>query len=283
MPGYFRAMRLALVRGRDFDERDVVGTPGVIIVNEALARSQWPGEDPLGRAMTLDDPASPDAEWLTVVGVARNAVTSEWSASPDAEMYLPYLQSRLYLEEAAGHLEYLSFVLRTEGDPAALAPAVRGSVGSLARDAAIADLHTMEELVARGMAEPRLYLILLVSFAAAALVLAAVGIYGVVSHTVSRRSQEIAIRMALGARSADVLRLVLGQGMATVALGLAAGLVAALALGTTLSSLLYGVQPADPVTLGCVVSVLGAVGLAATYLPARRAVAMRALQVLRHE
>jgi putative ABC transport system permease protein len=283
LPGYFQAMRLPLVRGRDFDRQDELGRPGVIIVNEALAASQWPGEDPIGHSMTLDDPASPEAQWLTVVGVARDAVRSDWSAAPEGEMYLPYLQSRSYLEEAAGHLEYLSFVLRTGGDPAALAPAVRGVVRSLARDAAVADLRTMEELVARGIAEPRLYVILLVSFATVALVLAAVGIYGVVSHGVSRRGQEIAIRLALGARPADVLRLVLGQGMATVALGLAAGLVGALALGSTLSSLLYGVEATDPITLGAVLLTLGSVALVATYLPARRAVAVRALAVLRHE
>lgn len=154
---------------------------------------------------------------------------------------------------------------------------------SLASDAAIADVHTMEELVMRAMAEPRLYVILLVSFACVALVLAVLGIYGVVSHGVSRRSQEIAIRMALGARAADVMRLVLRQGMATVGVGLGIGLTVALALGTTLSSLLYGVQPADPPTLIAVVLALAAVGLVATWLPARRAVAVRALDGLRHE
>ena len=283
MPGYFRTMRLALVRGRDFDERDVLGRPGVIIVNEALARSQWPDEDPLGHAVTLDDPASPDAEWRTVVGVAHDAVRSEWAAAPEAEMYLPYLQSRSYLEGAAGHLEYLSFAVRAAGDPVALAPRARDVVGSLARDAAIADVHTMDELVARAMAEPRLYVILLASFATVALVLAALGIYGVVSHGVSRRSREIAIRMALGARAPDVLGLVLRQGMTTVGVGLAAGLAGALSIGTTLSSLLYGVRPTDPLTLASVVLALGAVGFAATYLPARRAVAVRALEVLRHD
>jgi putative ABC transport system permease protein len=283
MPGYFDAMRLALVRGRDFDEHDVLGRPGVIVVNEAMARSQWSGEDPLGSAMTLGDPADPDAEWLSVVGVAEDAVRDEWAAEPAPEIYLPYLQSRSYLEEAGGHLEYLSFVLRTGGDVTALAPAARGAVHSLARDAAIADLHPMEELVAQGLAEPRLYLILLASFAAVALALAAVGIYGVVSHGVSRRRQELAIRMALGARSGELLRLVLRQGMATVSVGLGAGLVGALALGTTLRSLLYGVEPGDPLTLAAVVATLGAVALAATYVPARRAVALRALEELRHE
>jgi putative ABC transport system permease protein len=283
LPGYFRTMRLPLVRGRGFDEGDGLGRPGVVVVNETLARSEWPGEDPLGRRMTLDDPASPDAEWLTVVGVVRNAVQSGWAESPGAEMYLPYLQSRSYLEDPAGHLQYLSFVVRAAGDPAALAPAVRDLVSSLAPDAAIADLGTMDDLVGRAMAEPRLYVILLASFASVALVLAALGIYGVVSHSVSRRGHEIAIRMALGAGSPEVLRLVLRQGMLTVGLGLVAGLAGALVLGSTLSSLLYGVRPADPLTLAAVVLSLGAVGLAATWLPARRAVAVRALEVLRHE
>jgi putative ABC transport system permease protein len=141
----------------------------------------------------------------------------------------------------------------------------------------------METVVARGVAEPRLYVVLLTSFAATALLLAAVGIYGVVSYSVSRRRQEIAVRMALGARAADVVQLVVGQGMATVAIGAAAGLVGALALGTTLSGLLYGVQPTDPANLAWVVLLLGAVALLATYVPARRAVAVRPLEALRDE
>jgi putative ABC transport system permease protein len=283
LPGYFDAMRLPLVRGRDFDDEDVLSAPRVIVVNEALAESYWPGQDPLGRRLSLVNPTRPEAIWLTVVGVARNAVRSQWAAAPDAELYLPLLQTESYLQQAGPQYTYMTLVMRTPADPASLAPAARAVVRARAPDVAISDVQTMDEVVSKGIAEPRLYLILLASFATVALVLAAVGIYGVVSYTVSRRHQEIAIRMALGARPADVLRLVLGQGMATVALGAMAGLLAALGLSRTLATLLYGVDPADPLTLGAVVLALGLVALVATYLPARRAVAIRALGALRHD
>jgi len=283
LPGYFEAMRLALVRGREFDDGDARGRPGVVIVNETLAEEHWPGRDPIGRSMTLDDPGAPEAEWLTVVGVARDAVRREWSAAPSAEVYLPFLQAAPYLEEARGPFLYLTLVVRTTGAPEALAPEARGVVRSLAPDAAISDVQTMEAVVSEAMSEPRLYVVLLASFAAVALFLAALGIYGVASYTVARRRREIAIRMALGARAADVLRLVLGQGMRTVAIGAAAGLAGALALGPALSSLLYGVEPADPLTLACVVLALSLVAVAALFLPARRAVAVRGLEALGSE
>jgi len=283
LPGYFQTMRLPLVRGRDFDERDALGRPGVIIVNEALAEAQWPGRDPLGRSMTLDDPTADDVEWLTVVGVARNAVRSDWSAAPEAEMYLPYLQSAEYLETSGGAFEYLTLVARTDGDPIELIPAARSVIHSSAPDVAVSDVRTMEAVVSAGLAEPRLYLVLLAGFASLALLLAAVGIYGVVSYSVSQRRQELAIRMALGARPGDVLALVVGQGMGTVLLGSVLGLLGALALGKTLSSLLYGVQPSDPFTLACVALLLGGVALLATYVPARRAVDVQPLAALRED
>jgi putative ABC transport system permease protein len=210
-------------------------------------------------------------------------VRGELSAAPAAEVYVPFLQSTDYLERPGPQYAYMTVVLRTPGDPAALAPPARAVVRALAPDAVVTSVQTMEDVVGRGLAEPRLYVVLLASFATAALGLAAVGIYGVVGYTVARRRQEIAIRVALGAGRADVLRLVVGQGMRAVALGAAAGLAGALLLGGTLSGLLYGVRPADPATLGSVVALLGAVALAATYLPARRATAIRAEEALRRE
>jgi putative ABC transport system permease protein len=276
-------MRLPLLRGRDFDDGDVLGRPGVIIVNEALAEAHWPGQDPLGRSMTLDDPTADDVEWLTVVGVARNAVRSDWSAAPEAEMYLPYLQSVEYLEASGGPFEYLTLVARTAGDPIELIPAARSVVHSSAPDVAVTEIETMEAVASDALAEPRLYLILLTGFASLALLLAAIGIYGVVSYSVSQRRQELAIRMALGARPGDVLALVVGQGMGTVLLGSTLGLLGALTLGRTLSSLLYGVQASDPFTLACVVLLLGHVALLATYVPARRAVDILPLAALRED
>jgi putative ABC transport system permease protein len=283
LPGYFHAMRLPLVRGRDFADGDARGRPGVVIVNEALAEKQWPGQDPVGRAMTLDDPRADDPEWLTVVGVAKNAVRRDWSEAPSAEVYLPFLQRSTYLEEERGPYQYLTLVVRTAGDATALAPEAQGVVRSLAADAAVSQVQTMEAVVAEAMSEPRLYVVLLVSFATVALALAALGIYAVASYGVARRRREIAIRIALGARAWDVLSLVLGQGMRTVAVGAGAGLLGALALGPTLSSLLYGVEPADPLTLAGVVLALAAVALVAIVLPARRAVAVRGLEALGSE
>jgi putative ABC transport system permease protein len=281
LPGYFRAMRLPLVRGRDFDAQDTVGRPGVVIVNETLAAAQWPGRDPIGRTLAVG--AIREPRWLTVVGVARDAVRGEWSAAPAAEVYVPFLQCSDYLEGQGSQYASMTLVARTAGAPAALAPAARAIVHGRAPDAAIASLQSMDDVVAGSFQEPRLYVVLLVGFATVALALAAVGIYGVVSHTVARRRQEIAIRMALGAGPSQVLRLVLAQGMRAVAIGAAAGLCAAGLLGGSLSSLLYGVSPWDPVTLASVAALLAAVALLATYVPARRAMAIRALSALRHD
>ncbi|MET0553196.1 MAG: ABC transporter permease [Vicinamibacteria bacterium] len=280
LPGYFRTMRLPLLRGRDFDERDVVGTAEVVIVNEALAAEQWPGRDPIGRALAVGDVRAP--RWRTVVGVSKNAVRDALAAAPAAEVYVPYLQSA-YLERPGPQYASMTIVLRATQDPASMGPAARAVVHALAPDAAVASVQTMEAVMRDGRAEPGLYVVLLGAFAGAALALAAIGIYGVVGYTVARRRQEIAIRLALGAGRADVLRLVVGQGMRAVALGAAAGLAGALLLGGALSSLLYGVRPADPATLASAVILLGAVALAATCVPARRAIAIRAEDALRHD
>jgi predicted permease len=281
LPGYFRTMRLPLVRGRDFDERDAVGGAEVVIVNEALAAAQWPGQDPLGRALAVGDVREP--RWRTVVGVSKNAVRGALAAEPGAEVYVPYLQSTAYLERPGPQYASMTIVLRTTGEPGSMAPAARAVVRALAPDAAVAGVQTMEDVVGAGRSEPRLYVVLFATFATAALALAAVGIYAVVAYTVARRRQEIAIRVALGAGRADVLRLVLGQGMRAVALGTVAGLVGALLLAGSLRGLLYGVRPIDPATLAAVVLLLGAVGLLATYVPARRATAIRAEDALRHD
>jgi putative ABC transport system permease protein len=281
LPGYFRAMRLPLVRGRDFDERDAVGAAEVAIVNESLAAAEWPGQDPIGRALAVGDVREP--RWRTVVGVSKNAVRGALAAEPAAEVYVPYLQSAGYLERPGPQYASMTIVLRTTGEPGSMAPAARALVRTLAPDAALASVQTMEDVVGAGRAEPRLYVVLLATFATAALALAAVGIYGVVAYTVARRRQEIAIRVALGAGRFDVLRLVVSQTMRAVALGTAGGLIGVLLVGGSLRGLLYGVRPTDPATLAAVVLVLGVVALLATCVPARRATAIRAEDALRHD
>ncbi|HET7553829.1 MAG TPA: ABC transporter permease [Gemmatimonadaceae bacterium] len=282
-PGYFGTMDIPLLRGRDIGESDNLGAPAVVVVNEFLASRYWPGEDPIGKRITLDDPELDSVSWVTVVGVVKNAVRGDWAAKEHEEIYLPFLQDRSYLEGSGAHVAYQTLVVRTSGEAAALAPAVRNAVWSLDSNLPVSEVQTMEAVVARSTASPRFNLFLLATFAAVALVLAAVGIYGVVSYSVSRRTHEIGLRMALGAQPGDVLRIVVGQAMALAAIGACVGLVGALALGRFMSSLLYGVQPSDPVTFLAMSAILGAVALAASYIPARRATRVDPLLALRHE
>jgi predicted permease len=282
LPGYFRTMGLPLLRGRDFGDTDHLGAPGVVIVNHRLAERHWPGEDPIGKRITLDNP-SEDPEWLTVVGVSGNAVTEDWVAPAQWEVYLPYLQRRSYLEEPHSHYAYLTVVVRTTGDPALVAPALRSAIWSVDGNVAISSVRTMDEVVRRATSSPRFYLLLLATFAGVALALAAVGVYGVTSYSVARRRSEIGIRMALGARPADLLRMIVGEALVVAGAGAAVGLAAALALTRVMASLLYGVEPADPVTFAAVPVVLAVVALAATYVPARRATRIDPLAALRSE
>lgn len=278
MPGYFRAMGIPILRGRDVAESDTLNSPLVVVVNECLARKRWPGQDALGKRITLDD-----KDWITVVGVTKNAVRSDWAAAPDDEIYLPALQNSGFLDDPGPHISYITLVVRTSGDPAALAPAVRRLVRSFDRDLPVSEVQTMEEVVAESNSGPRLYLILLGAFAAVALVLAAVGIYGVISYSVSRRTHEIGIRMALGATRGEVVRLVVSQGMVQALAGAGVGLLGALGLTRLMSDLLYGVRPTDAVTFLAVPLVLGAVAAAASYIPARRVARIDPMAALRSE
>ncbi|HEY9426334.1 MAG TPA: ABC transporter permease [Gemmatimonadaceae bacterium] len=282
-PGYFRTMQIPVLRGRDVDESDNLSAPAVIVVNEFLASRYWPGEDPIGKRITLDGPERDSTGWLTVVGVVKNAVQGDWAAPKHEEIYLPFLQNRSYLEDSGAHIAYQTLVIRTSGDAAALAPAVRNVVWSLDENLPVSEVQTMDAVVARSTAQPRFNLLLLATFATVAIMLAAVGIYGVMSYSVSRRTHEIGLRMALGARPADVIRVVVGQALMLAVVGASAGFVGALALGRFMSSFLYGVRPSDPLTFLAMSLLLGAVALVASYIPARRATRIDPLLALRHE
>jgi putative ABC transport system permease protein len=254
----------------------------VVVVNELLANRYWPGEDPIGKRITLDD-SQQGATWITVIGVVKNVARGEWAAPQQEEIYLPFLQNRSYLEDPHPRVAYQTLVVRTSGEPAALAPSVRNAVWSLDRNLPVSEIQTMDQVIAHSTAQPRFNLFLLATFAGVALVLAAVGIYGVMSYSVSRRTHEIGLRMALGARPGDMLRLVVGQTMTLALVGAGAGLVGALALGRFMSSFLYGVRASDPVTFLAVSLILSAVALLASYIPARRATRIDPLLALRHE
>lgn len=283
MPGYFETMRLPLRRGRANGYNDDGRAPGVVIINERAAAEYWPGEDPMGKRITFDDDESGRPTWLTVIGVAANAKQSEMSSEAQAEVYLAALQNRTYLTDGKPQRAYITLVVRTAGDPADLAPAVKQAVWSLNRNLAISDVLTMEHVVAEANAQARFVMVLLAVFAGVALLLAAVGIYGVMSYSVSRRTQEIGIRMSLGARPADVLWIVVRQGMTQALAGTVAGITAALLLSKLMAKMLYGVQPTDPVTFTGVAGILVLVALLAAGVPARKATHIEPMAALRSE
>ena len=258
---YFNALRIPLRRGRLLLPTDGPTAPRVTVINEQMARQAFPGEDPLGKRITLGDVADASS-WMTIVGVVGNIAQAGVTAKPYSQLYASIMQS-------PSRVVYVS--LRTDGAPARLVPAVRRMMREVAPDLVVNDVETLESLVARDIARPRLSVWLLGSFAAVALVLAAIGIYGVMSYTVAQRTREIGVRMALGADPAGVERLVVRQGMQPALIGVAVGLAGALAASRLIASLLYGVSALDPVTFALVPLFLATIALLATYLPARRA------------
>ena len=270
-PNYFEVMGVPVIKGRAFTERDAAGAPAVAVINETMARRVFPGEDPLGRRLTVDYMERRVS--LEVVGVVADTRQTP-EREPDIHIYDCYLQ-RPWLSAA--------FVVSTEGDPAALAGAAQRAVREVEGGRAATEVKTMERLLAESVAQPLFYTQLLSLFALVALLLAAVGVYGVMSYSASQRTHEIGVRLALGARGRDVLRLVVGQGMALALAGVGLGLAGALALSRALSGLLYGVTATDPATFAGVAILLTAVSLLACYLPARRATKVDPMVALRHE
>lgn len=279
MPGYFQTMRLPILRGRAIRDQDDSRAPGVVVINEQAAAMYWPGKNPIGERIALD---STD-DWLTVIGVAKNAAEEDWAAKPFPEIYLSGLQTREFLGEGGAQIAYITLVARTTGDPAQLSSALKQTVWSFDRNLPISDVLTMDNAIANKNAQPRFEMFLLGVFAGIALVLAAVGIYGVMAYSVSRRTKEIGIRISLGAARAEVLRMVLWQGVTQSIAGSVAGAAAALILANLMSKMLYGVRPTDAVTFLCVGAVLITAALLAAYVPARKATRIDPMVALRNE
>jgi putative ABC transport system permease protein len=281
LPGYFQTMGISMLKGRDVTDRDVLAAPHVVVINEFMARRHWPNQDPIGQRMAAGSVQKPD--WCTVVGVVRNVKQAAWSEAEREEMYFPYLQTPLYLESPRSFAAYLSLVARTSSDPVALMAAAGDVVRQIEPRAVVTGATTMERAIATQLVAPRFYLLLLTMFAAVAVVLAAIGIYGVISHAVARRTHEIGVRMALGAAGRDIVHLVIGNGLRLAAAGSAIGCVGALVSTRYLRTLLFGVEPIDPATFGLVPLGLMAVALFACWLPGRRASRVDPMVALRCE
>ena len=270
-PRYFETMGTRLVRGRDFAEADREGAPGVVVVNETLARMLWPDEDALGKRLSFEGARGP---FLEVVGVARDGKYRSLGDRSRPYVYRPLMQS---------YEPKMTLVVRTSGEPAALAGAVRGQLRALDPNLPVAEMRTLAEQFDLSLLPSRVAAWTLGAFGLLALALAAIGVYGVVSYSVAQRTREIGVRVALGASRRDVLRLVLGEGLKMVAAGLGVGLLLALAATRLVAGFLYGVTASDPVTFAGVPVLLGAVALAAGYLPARRATKVDPMKALRYE
>ncbi len=270
-PRYFEAMRARLVEGRLFTDGDGASANPVVLVNQTLARTYWPNESALGHRVRNGGPTSP---WRTIVGVVADIKNAALDRPAGTELYFPAAQ-------APRNTSYLA--IRAKGDPMSLASAVRAQIAALDRTLPISDLRTMEDVMDRARSRPRFLTLLLTLFSSIALALAALGIYGVISFSVAQRTNEIGIRMALGAQGGDVLKLIGAAGLRLAAAGTAIGAIGAFALTRTMSGLLFGVSSFDPLTFVLMAAALIAVTLLACYLPARRAARVDPLVALRYE
>jgi putative ABC transport system permease protein len=269
--GYFQAMSTALLAGRDFAPRDNFNASPVAIVNHAFVERYFPGQNVLGKQLSVCWTLKKPAE---IVGIVANARQAELQDSPEPTIFLSNSQAPMY---------FSTLVVRATGDPLRIARDAEAAVHRVDPDQAVSDIQTMDTVFSNSVSSPRFQAILLLVFAALAMALAMIGVYGVVSYSVSQRINEIGIRVALGARSSDVFRLVLREAITFSAIALALGLLASLALGRVLQSLLFEVTPTDPATLATAAFLVLAVSALAAAIPARRATTIAPLTALRYE
>jgi putative ABC transport system permease protein len=270
-PDYLRAMRIPILAGREFSERDSPTAPLVVLISESTARSVWPNEDPIGKRVRL---GGPDGPLRTIAGITGNVSHYGLDMPPGLEVYVP---------EAQWTSSDMQLVVRDGADPKPLLEAVRNQIWAVDKELPIYRVATMDQLVSASVAQRRFTLVLLSMMALLAGTLAALGIYSVMSYSVTQRTQEIGIRMALGAKSSDVLRLVVGQGMLLAVGGIVVGLAAAAALTRLMSALLFGISVTDPFTFAAIALALAGVALGACFIPARRATKLDPMTALRYE
>jgi putative ABC transport system permease protein len=270
---YFETMGMRLLRGRAITGADTAESAQVVVINETLAKRIWPGEDPIGKRLKAGYPAS-DEPWREVIGLVNDVKFNGVERETSMQTYMPYSQ-----EPRTG----VSLVVRTHGDALAVAASVEEAIHEIDNDLTVYSIWTMDQLLGNSLSQRRLTLVLLGSFAVLALLLAAVGVYGVISYAVRQRTHEFGIRMALGAQAGDVLRLILVNGLKLSMIGIALGLGAALVLTRWMESLLFGVRPTDPLTLCVIAAALLGVALVACWIPARRATRVDPMIALRHD
>jgi predicted permease len=270
-PGYFNTMGIPMVRGRDFSDQDRADSKYAVVISEKTAHHYWPGQDPIGKRLKPGATSS-DAPWREVIGVVKDVRQNDFIAEPKMQMYFAHRQ----LKELAAN----SLVVRTSVEPMSLATSVRNAIWAVDKDQPVANIDTMDHIVSQAIARQRFSMLLLGIFAGLALVLAAVGIYGVMSYSVAQRRHEIGIRIALGAQRADVLRMTMKQGLKLVALGLLIGLASAFVLTRVMASLLFGISATDPATFASICMVLLGVAALANYIPALRATKVDPIVVL---
>jgi putative ABC transport system permease protein len=273
-PGYLKAMEIPLLKGRSITEQDAVDSPNVALINRTMAEQLWPNADALGKRIALPGSPQQPGPWRTVVGIVSDVSQYALDKKPPMQMYLPHSQFPT---------SFNTIVVKTASDPTAMIGAIRREILAVDKEQAVFKLTTLDQLHGESILLRRFFMLLLLIFAGVALVLAAVGIYGVMSYVASQRTHEIGIRMALGAQAQDVLKLIISNGMILAVMGVAIGLVGAFALTRLLSSLLFGVAATDTLTFVSVSAGLILVAMIACYIPARRATRVSPLVALRYE
>jgi predicted permease len=277
-PDYFQTLGIELIKGRVFTAEDTRDSARMIVIDEVLARQHFASEDPIGKRLKQ----SPEAPGLEIIGVVRHVEPYSLDGqSQVAQFYTNFDQTPL--ETLPTGVRRINVLVRTEVEPLSLAASVRGQIAALNKDQAVFNVRTMEQILAQSVASRRFSMLLLTVFAVAALALASLGIYGLMSYAVAQRTREIGVRMALGAQSGNVLKLVIGQGMKLALAGVALGLVASLALTRTMKTLLFGVSATDPLTFAAIALLLVLVALLACFVPARRATKVDPMIALRSE